>query len=189
MSHCGTIVYPQLSLLGRMTMLRTRPLVAGLVVTLLVAPAVVIAGQAAPQVASGRRAVSPTRPAGATVLGSIWNIRNEGVPDAHVRLRDLGDGRIVATGTSDSKGQCTFEGLDGGNYVLELVDDEGRVLAVGHAFTALPGETIATFIRLGTKLPWFARFFGNAAAGAVSIAAGLGVTAIVPAGQPASPQR
>jgi hypothetical protein len=170
-------------------MLRTSPLVASLVVALLATPAVVMAGQVAPGVTSARRAVSPTRPTGATVLGSIWNVMNEGVPDAHVRLRNLGDGRIVATGTSDSKGQCTFEGLEGGNYALELVDEEGRVLAVGHSFAALPGETVATFIRLGTKRPWFARFFGNAAAGAVSIAAGLGVTAVVPAGQPASPQR
>ena len=171
-------------------MLRTSPLVVSLVVALLVAPAVGTAGQTPAALASsGTRAVSPTRPAGATVLGSIWNIRNEGVPDAHLRLRDLGDGRVVATGTSDSNGQCAFEGLDGGNYVLELMDDEGRVVAVSRSFRVMPGETIATFIRLGTKKQAFAHFFGNAAAGAVSIAAGLGVTAIVPAGQPASPQR
>jgi hypothetical protein len=171
-------------------MLRTRDLVARLVVALLVTPAVVMAGQATiGQVTPGRRVLSATRPAGATVVGSIWNVKDEGVPDAHVRLRNLGDGRIVAAGMSDRKGQCTFEGLDGGNYVLELVDDEGRVLAVGHSFTAQPGETIATFIRLGAKLPVFARFFGNAAAAAASIAASLGVTAVVPAGQPASPQR
>jgi hypothetical protein len=163
-------------------MLRTSPLVAGLVIALLVGPAVISAGQTP-------GTMSSTRPAGATVLGSIWNVKNEGVPDAPVRLRNLGDGRVAGAGKSDSKGQCSFEGLDGGTYVLELMDEEGRTLAVGHSFTVMPGETVATFIRLGTKSPWFARFFGNAAAGAVSIAAGLGVTAIVPAGQPASPQR
>jgi hypothetical protein len=51
---------------------------------------------------------------------------------------------------------------------------------VGHAFVIAPGETVATFVRLGTKVPWFTGFFNNAASAVASTAAGLGVTAIAP---------
>jgi hypothetical protein len=136
-----------------------------------------------------RLAAGAARPNGGTILGSVWNEKNEGVPNALVRLRNLGSGRLEATVRADAKGQFTFEGLEGGNYVLEFVNDQGKVLALGHNFTVLPGETIATFIRLGARIPWFADFFGNAAASAVSSAASLGVTAVAPTGQPDSPER
>lgn len=126
---------------------------------------------------------------GGTVLGSVWNERNEGVPNARVRLRNLSTGRIEATVRADANGQFTFEGLQPGTYVLECVNDQGKVLALGQNFAMLPNDTIATFIRLGARVPWFADFFGNAAATAVSTAASLGVTAVAPTGQPDSPER
>ena len=43
-----------------------------------------------------------------------------------------------------------------------------------------PGETVATFVRLGTKVPWFPGFFGNAASAVASTAASQGITAIAP---------
>ena len=47
-------------------------------------------------------------------------------------------------------------------------------------------ETVATFIRLGTRVPWYSGFFTNAAAAALAAAASLGVTAVGDGGQPAS---
>jgi hypothetical protein len=129
------------------------------------------------------------RPTVATIVGSVWNDRNEGIPGALVRLRNLTTGQLEATVRADGQGQFKFDDLKPGDYVLEYVDERGNVLAVGHNLTVLPGDTIATFIRLRTKAPWFVGFFGNAAASAVSSAAALGVTAVAPAGQPDSPER
>ena len=77
-------------------------------------------------------------------------------------------------------GQFSFHGIDGGSYVIELVSDGGKILAVGHTFTVAPGETVATFVRLALKAPWFHGFFGNAASAVASIAASTGVTAMAP---------
>lgn len=177
-------------------MSRTSILGASIVAALLVAPVGIAAGAAKTAVrATSGHIVAGSLPAGAarstggTILGSVWNEKNEGIPGALVRLRNLTTGRLEASVRADSKGQFTFDGLEGGNYVLEYVNEQGHVLAIGHNFTVLPGETIATFIRLGSKLPWFADFFGNAAASAVSSAASLGVTAVTPPGQPASTER
>ena len=73
--------------------------------------------------------------------------------------------------------------------MVELVDDSGKVLAVGRAFMVAAGETVATFVRLGARVPWFAGFFENAAAAATSSAASLGVTALAPVAPPVSAKR
>ena len=122
----------------------------------------------------------------ATILGSVWDAQNRPVPNAMVRLRNLTTARIEATARSNQSGQFTFLNVEGGSYVLELVNDDSRVIAVGQTFSVAPGETIATFVRLGSKLPWFGGFFSNAAASAVATAASLGVTAVAATGQPAS---
>ena len=49
-----------------------------------------------------------------------------------------------------------------------------------HAFVIASGETVATFVRLGTKVPWFNGFFQNAASAVASTAASQGITAIAP---------
>ena len=52
------------------------------------------------------------------------------------------------------------------------------------------GETIVTFVRLGTKVPWFEGFFVNAAASVAAAAASMGVTAVAPQEmRPVSPQK
>ncbi len=134
-----------------------------------------------------RPALAGRSSAAGTILGTVWDAQNHAVPDAVVRLRNLTTGRIEATTRASQAGQFTFQNVEGGNYVLELVDDQGRVIAIGQTFSVAPGETVATFVRLGARVPWFAGFFNNAAASAVSSAAGLGLTAVSATGQPASP--
>jgi len=43
-----------------------------------------------------------------------------------------------------------------------------------------PGDTIATFVRLGAKVPWFSGFFGNSALAVAAAAAATGLTALAP---------
>jgi hypothetical protein len=157
------------------------------VVTLVVCSVLGIASSAPPAKTGPMRA--GTSSAAGTILGTVWDAQNQPVPDAQVHLRNLTTGKIEATTGASQVGQFTFQTVEGGNYVLELVNEGGRVIAVGQMFSVAPGETVATFIRLGAKLPWFAGFFNNAAASAVSTAAGIGVTAVDATGQPVSPAR
>ena len=122
------------------------------------------------------------------VFGYVWNAKNEPIANALVRLRNVTSGRIEATTSAAANGEFAFENLEGGTYVIEYVDEAGKILAVGHVFSVAPGETVATFIRLGTQVPWFAALFGNAGAAAVASAASLGVTAVAPPARPVSPE-
>jgi hypothetical protein len=141
--------------------------------------------------ASAARATIPAvrtaaPPAGAvgtrstSIVGVAWNADNAPLPGARVRLRNVVTGRIAGAAVANEAGRFTFAGLENGSYVIELVTESGKILAIGHTFTVEAGETVATFVRLGTKAPWFDGFFGNAASAVASTAASAGVTAIAP---------
>jgi hypothetical protein len=136
------------------------------------------AGSAHPVPSFGARSTS--------ILGSAWNADNSPIKDAHLRLRNVVTGRIEATTVANEAGQFTFENIEGGTYIVELISESGKVIALGHVFTIAPGETVATFVRMGTKVPWVQNFFGNAASAATSTAASQGVTALAPVARPAS---
>lgn len=120
------------------------------------------------------------------IVGSVWG--HDNLPVAHplVRLRDLSRGRIVRGAEGDADGRFTFEAVPSGSYLVELVDDRGGVVAVGHMFSLGSSETVSTFIRLTSRPGWFDGFFSNAAAAALTAAASLGVTALGNGTQPAS---
>ncbi len=119
------------------------------------------------------------------VAGSAWNADNSGIPGAKLRLRNVSTGKITASTIADQLGQFRFEAAPA-SYLIELVDDAGKLLAVGQVFSVGPGESVATFVRLGNRAPWVAGLFTNAAAAAISAAAAEGVTALAPVARPVS---
>jgi hypothetical protein len=124
---------------------------------------------------------------GTSVLGVAWKVDNTPLAGASVRLRNLTTGKVEAKAVADATGQFTFAPIEGGTYVVELLGTNGKVVTVGHAFVIGQGETVATFVRLGTKVPWFTGFFQNAASAVASTAAAQGITAIAPVQQCVSP--
>ena len=144
---------------------------------------------------TNRASAARTTVAGArttTVFGYVWDANNDPIAFANVRLRNVTTGRVEANAAAADNGEFSFDNLEGGTYVIEYVDSGGKVLAVGHVFSVAPGETVATFIRLANRLPWFAALLGtgaNAAATVVSSAASLGVTAVAAGQRPVSRER
>ncbi len=127
---------------------------------------------------------------GTSILGAAWYADNSPIPNARLRLRNLQTGRVEATTVGGEDGRFTFASVESGSYLVELVSESGGVLALGQPFTIAPGETVATFVRLRVKVPWYAEFFSSAGAAAVSAAALAGITAIAPeAVRPVSAQR
>jgi hypothetical protein len=124
-----------------------------------------------------------------SVTGCAWTTTNDPVPDATVRLRNLLSGRIEASTVTNASGEFVFGDVEGGTYVVELLGKSGRVVALGAPFTVAPGEMVATFVRLGPSAPWLTGVLSNAAAAAVSTAAGIGVTAVTRPTQNASGDR
>ena len=117
-----------------------------------------------------------------SILGAAWNVDNTPIQDATLRLRNVLTGKIEAVAKANHAGQFGFENVNAGSYVVELVSAAGKIQTVGHVFTIAPGETVATFVRVGTKVPWGTTFFSNTANAVSSSAASEGITAI------ASPQ-
>ena len=123
---------------------------------------------------------------GGTVTGTAWRHDDSPVPDAKLRLRDVATGKVMAWTHADGAGRFTFVRVLPGSYIVELVDERDKVLAVGKMFTIGRSETVVTVLRLGAALPRYGGFFSNAAAAALASAAALGLTALGAGGPPAS---
>jgi hypothetical protein len=134
-------------------------------------------GAARPVTVTGRTASGPHHTA---IIGSAWGADNTPIGFAILRLRDVIDGALEAVAKADESGRFTFEDVPAGSYVVELIDEKGRVETMGHVFTIAPGETVATFVRLPAKVPTWTSFFGNVAGAAALAAASQGVTALAP---------
>ena len=142
------------------------------------------------------RPVGPTSLAAATfgtrataVLGAAWTADNTPIRQANVRLRNVVSGKVQATAVANDAGQFAFENVPSGSYVVELISGNGHIQVVGHVFTIAAGETVATFVRTGAKVPWFTGFFNNTVSSVASTAASEGVTAIAPVGRAVSPNQ
>lgn len=122
------------------------------------------------------------------ILGTAWRGDTTPYPQARIRLRNVQNGRGVARTVSDTDGRFRFERVDPGAYVVELLSQEDKVLAVGDLFGVSSGSQSVTAVRLSSRAPWFSGFFGNAAAAAIAAASTLGVTAAGSNGRPASAQ-
>ena len=124
----------------------------------------------------------------ATVRGVVWNGANSPVVGARVRLRDLESGRVASTSETNDRGEFSFASVARGAYLVEVLSNEGKVLAVGQSFRVEPGETVATFVRLTSRQPWFSGLFSNTAAAVIAAASSVGVTAVSTHAPPVSPQ-
>jgi hypothetical protein len=124
-----------------------------------------------------------------TVFGYVWNASNEPIARAAVQLRNVSTGIVEAHTVAGHDGDFVFAKVRDGTYVVEYVDANDKVLAVGHVFSVGPGETVATFIRLGSRAPTgLLGAAGTTAAIVVASAATLGVTALARGSRPVSPE-
>ena len=122
------------------------------------------------------------------VRGVVWAGDNSPVPNAKVRLRNIETGRVISASETSASGQFVFGNVAKGSYLVELVSDNGKVLAVGPTFRIEAGQTISTVVRLPTRRSWYAGMFSNAAAAVIAAASSVGLTAVGTHGPPISPQ-
>ena len=124
-----------------------------------------------------------------SVMGYLWAGEGTPISDATVQLRNIVTGQVEQVSTTLNNGAFAFNNVQGGTYAIEyLTDSAGRVIAVGQAFSVAPGETVATFVRLGSRLAAIVPdLASNAAQAAVSTAASAGIAGTVAPEQAASP--
>ena len=94
-----------------------------------------------------------------TVVGSAREADNAPVRGARLQLRNVVTGYIEATAVADQAGEFTFEGFEGGTYVVELVDPGDDVLAVGQVFNVAPGGNGRDLPQAGRKTVLYDRLF------------------------------
>lgn len=163
---------------------------------LMITLAVVAAGIPEP-LRAGQQSVSrSTRRSGpsagqntSVIAGQATDANGGPLAFAHIRLRNLDNGAIVSQTNTDYIGEFTFVVVNLGNYMAELVDDHGDVLAVSDPLTVEAGQTVGTLIVLPSRTPSLAALFGNSAAAIMSAAAGAGITAVSATGAPLSPEQ
>jgi hypothetical protein len=178
-----------------------------------VAPGTSTAGRAAARAIATRTTTSAARAATAlnslaagssasasnttAVMGYIWTGEGTPLSNATVQLRNIVTGQIEQVSTTLQNGAFAFQNVSTGTYAIEFVTEgAGRVLAVGQAFSVAPGETVATFVRLGGRLallaPELAANTAQAVVSNVANAVASGVVSIAGTAapeQPASPLR
>jgi hypothetical protein len=155
------------------------------------APCVATA-QVTPGAASPRPVLLPgTRPdVLTTIQGNALDSTNGPMPNVVVRLRDARLGRIVDTATTDPTGLFTFHAVDPGSYIVEMLGEDGTVLASSQLLNVDAGEVISAIVKLPFRLPPFGGLLGHslpAAAAVVAAAATSGVLATSVAGESQSP--
>jgi hypothetical protein len=150
---------------------------------------------AAPQARSSRvfsrQVVTGAAPAqsGPSVISGIAVYSDHApVPYAKVRLRSLATGDVEQSITANYAGEFSFFADAASSYVIEVVDEAGRIVATAAVATAQAGRTAALMVVL-PKATSIAALFGNVAGAVVSAASGIGITAVTATDPPESPEK
>ena len=122
------------------------------------------------------------------VIGTAWRSDTTPFDRARLRLRNVTTGRGAATAVSNREGRFRFDDVEPGPYVVELLGDGDRVLAVSDLFGVTAEQQVSTIVRLSSRTPFFGGLFGIGAAAAIAAASTLGITATGSNGQPISAQ-
>ena len=90
---------------------------------------------------------------------------------------------IEQVATADELGEFSFSAQPGVPYVVEIADENGRVVAVGDVVRSNAGEVAATIVVLPKSVPGLVGVFSETAKTVVTAAVGAGL-AITDATQP-----
>jgi len=128
----------------------------------------------------------------ASIQGNALTSTNTPLADSIVRLRDARSGRITASMHTDRAGLFSFDRVEPGSYIVELVGSDQRVLAASQILNVNAGDAVSAVIKLPFKLQPYAGVLGHTAASALLVtatAAATGVLASQVTGEPVSPRR
>jgi hypothetical protein len=127
-----------------------------------------------------------------TIQGNALDSTNRKMVDARMRLRDARFGQIVDTQLTDKSGIFTFQKLDPGSYIVEIMADDQSILAASELLNVDGGQVVSAIVKLPFRVPPAA----GAAAGAARSTAWIiatqaiasSIAAVVPT-RPVSPNQ
>ena len=111
------------------------------------------------------------------------------LPAQSVRLRNLNTSAIEQVSTTDHAGVFSFIAAPETPYIVEIVDQPGRVVAVGEVMIARSGEVAGGFVMVPAAIPAYSNTFKSTAGAVLSALGGTGLTTLAPDAPPLSPER
>lgn len=124
---------------------------------------------------------SGTRVIQSLINGVAVNSDQTPLPNATIRLRNLGVNAIEQTVTANEMGEFSFVAQPGVPYVVEIADPSGLTIAVGDVVVANTGEVAGAKVVLPSGLPPLAGVYGSTLSSIVSAAIGSGLLVVDPA--------
>lgn len=122
------------------------------------------------------------------IIGTARSATDSPIARARVRLRSVALGTVSSAATANDSGEFVFGEIEPGTYIVELVDEAGRVLAVNYV-SAASGEKVATYVRMPYRGAGPAGLFSATAGTVVTAASSFGILAVAATGRPASQER
>lgn len=89
----------------------------------------------------------------ATIQGNALDAQNGALTSGLVRLRDARFGRATLPQSISTSGVFEFRGVEPGTYVVELVEQNTRVLAASPLVSADAGQVVSTLVRMPYRIP------------------------------------
>jgi hypothetical protein len=133
-----------------------------------------------PQIPSAARAVERALEKGkpAVLRGKTVDADTTPVPNARVRLRNLGTREVEHIGMANTVGEFSFVMRPETPYVVEVANEAGRVIAVGDVIVAHAGDVASAVVALPTRVSPLAGAFAETKASVVSAAADSGIATV-----------
>jgi len=113
-----------------------------------------------------------------TVKATAKSPQGEALPNYMVRVRNLANGNLVGSTTTNAAGEATFAGLPPGSYAIEVVNAAGEIVGTSAAITVAAGATVNVTVTASAAAARGAAG-GAAAAGGVGATAGRVSTAVI----------
>jgi hypothetical protein len=174
---------------------RLRPFAAATLVVSLASTAAAQTGVPAPNMSRARPAASAQTPpvriaqpvvlpgtpasAFATIFCQALTATNHPVANVVLRVRDARLGRIVTAQRTNAEGRVSFDPIDPGSYIIELIGDDQSIRATSQLLNVNAGESIATIVRLPSRLEAFAAVLRHSAPQAAAIAAAAAAAGVL----------
>jgi hypothetical protein len=95
------------------------------------------------------------------VLGIARTSLNMPIPFARIVLRNIGTGQVFSRTMADEQGAFSFVDLDANAYIVELLDQDGAVVATSSMLTMTRGDVKQTIVRAASAASTINVSFGN----------------------------
>ena len=141
--------------------------------------------------------ISFAQPTNNGQISGTATIGGKPATNATVRVRNVDNGQIAATGKTNGQGQYSFSGLPAGNYVVEVVSDDGSLLGTSARVALVAGAMVASGVGVAASAAAIGAagavvggsFFTSTAGIITMVAIGTGVAAGIVVANDASPSQ